>query len=496
MNHSDSRNDSDESTNYISIYHAESDSEIEKNDPTKKVAVLENLIEFILTCFKDKQTENIFEKIVLYISKNLNAGYVSISIIQQDKETVKTLAVAKHGSLIENFQYNISGFPLKNQNDICLYAENVQNIYPDFKLLTDFNAESFICFPLRDSSGKVEAFLSMIDDKPRKDINQISNIFRILGVFVAGQMQRIYGEKRIRENEFFFMELQKAAFIGTYKCDFADDYWESSEVLDQIFGIDSTYNRSIKGWLNIVHPDDKEMMQNYLFDEVFNKQQHFDKEYRIQRVSDNTTRWVHGQGLVKFKDNKALKMIGTIRDITQRKNYEEALKENEVLLHFAQQASGSGLWNWNIKTNKIKWTPDFFTLFGLDAEKDLATFNIWSNCIHPEDKKATIDKLNSSINEHKKLAIEYRIVHPDGKILWIFTTGETTYDNYGDPLYIAGICIDITSQKKIEQELIRSLNEQKTLNSFFVDRELRMIELKKEINSLLLQLGYDKKYDC
>lgn len=140
-------------------------------------------------------------------------------------------------------------------------------------------------------------------------------------------------EEALKESEYFFKESQKAAFIGSYKTDFIKGYWVSSEVLDRIFGIDKEYNRSIQGWLNIVHPDDKEMIDQYLREEVILKRQPFNKEYRIVRISDGEPRWIYGLGIVEF-DNQGniISMIGTIQDITQRKHAELLIQEknNEI----------------------------------------------------------------------------------------------------------------------------------------------------------------------
>lgn len=147
-------------------------------------------------------------------------------------------------------------------------------------------------------------------------------------------------EKALRESEYFFRESQKAAFIGSYKTDFKAGLWESSEVLDRIFGIDKTYNRSVEGWLNITHPDDKRMMNQYLSNEVLKKHGPFDKEYRIIRKNDGEMRWVHGMGKVEVDSKNNVKsLVGTIQDITERKLKEETLRKlNQTLVALSKSS--------------------------------------------------------------------------------------------------------------------------------------------------------------
>lgn len=124
----------------------------------------------------------------------------------------------------------------------------------------------------------------------------------------------------LKQSEFFFRESQKAAKIGSYKTDFIVGLWESSEVLDEIFGIDKNYNRSIKGWLDIVYDDEKIELENYLNTEIIEKRLDFNKEYRICRINDKQIRWVLGLGSCKFNENgNIISMIGTVQDITDRK---------------------------------------------------------------------------------------------------------------------------------------------------------------------------------
>ena len=141
------------------------------------------------------------------------------------------------------------------------------------------------------------------------------------------QTRRKLMEESLLESEYFFRASQRAGNIGSYKTDFRKGFWESSEVLDEIFGIDRDYCRSIQGWLDIVHPDDREMMNRYLAEEVIGKRQPFSKAYRIIRKSDGETRWLNGMGKVTFDtDDNVISLTGTIQDITERKLADEEIR--------------------------------------------------------------------------------------------------------------------------------------------------------------------------
>ncbi len=130
----------------------------------------------------------------------------------------------------------------------------------------------------------------------------------------------------LEESKYFLMKSQEVAHIGSYVFDVKNDRWISSPNLDTIFGIPASYEKSAESWLNIIHPDDIEMMQEHLLGHVLSHKKPFDKEYRIIRLDDKVPRWVWGLGELEMDSaGNPVRMIGTIQDITERKNAESSL---------------------------------------------------------------------------------------------------------------------------------------------------------------------------
>jgi PAS domain S-box-containing protein len=167
--------------------------------------------------------------------------------------------------------------------------------------------------------------------------------------------ERKRAEGALRESEYFFRESQRAARIGSYKTDFTTGFWESSEVLDEIFGIGRDYSRRVQGWLEIVHPDDRELLDRYLRDEVIAKCRPFAREYRIIRQNDREVRWVSGFGDVSFDaDGSILSMIGTIQDITDRKRAEQDVRSREQQLRSYLDGAGDAIYAVEVATGRIR----------------------------------------------------------------------------------------------------------------------------------------------
>ncbi len=144
-----------------------------------------------------------------------------------------------------------------------------------------------------------------------------------------------------RESEDRLKMSQRVSRIGHYVLDFTTGLWTSSEVLDEIFGIDNTFERTFARWIRIVHSLDRKAVEKHFKSDVVAERQPFDKEYRIVRQNDGEIRWLHGLGYLETDGDGMLRtMFGTIQDITERRELEERLHQSEKMQAIGQLAGG------------------------------------------------------------------------------------------------------------------------------------------------------------
>jgi len=141
-------------------------------------------------------------------------------------------------------------------------------------------------------------------------------------------------ERDLEQTAFFLEESQALARIGSYVLEISTGKWTSSNTLNEIFGINDNFKKTLDSWTEFIHPDQREDMMSYFLTDVLSEHQSFNREYRILRQNDKEERWVHGLGKLEFDmDGNPILMKGTIQDVTLRKVAEQKLKkEHEFVL--------------------------------------------------------------------------------------------------------------------------------------------------------------------
>lgn len=173
-------------------------------------------------------------------------------------------------------------------------------------------------------------------------------------------------------------------------------------------------------------------------------------------TNGNLPMYVHLSGIVTEDGEQCLI---TAVDFTESKRTKEKLLQATERLSLAQRVAGVGVWDWDMQTGKLNWSPELFSLFGLDPEQSSATFDVWRSLLIPNDRQITEDRINEAIRDRKQLLNDYQIVTPSGQVRWISAVGNTQYAGNGKPLRMMGVCFDITERKQMEEEL-KKLNEE------------------------------------
>ena len=256
-------------------------------------------------------------------------------------------------------------------------------------------------------------------------------------------------EQTVKESEDFLKEIQLIARLGTYDLDMTTGLWKSSEIMDSILGIDGNFVKSIEGWVSLLHPDWKGIMNDYFLNEVVGKGNKFDKEYKIIRKNDGEERWVHGMGKLTFNsENKPIRMVGTIRDITDRKSVEEELRKSRDELQDYFENDISADYVTTPEGKLIDCNKTFLELFGITDKNQLDKINVSDYYKNPLSRKELIE----TIKKNKRVSnYEVEFILPDQKRISAILMMAGVFSGSGELQKIRGYIVDITDKKRAEE---------------------------------------------
>lgn len=147
-------------------------------------------------------------------------------------------------------------------------------------------------------------------------------------------------------------------------------------------------------------------------------------------------------------------IIVIVRDITKRKIVEEKIKEKDKLLLETQKIAKIFSFIWDLKTNIVTWTDEFYRLIQKKPWEFENTPEEFLNYVHPQDKQSLILEIESTIKNKSNLYVEYRFITPDKKVIYLSTEAKLKINKKGNPIKMIGFTQDITDRKLNELELI------------------------------------------
>ncbi len=310
-----------------------------------------------------------------------------------------------------------------------------------------------------------------------------------LSVYVVDISKQKNSEIALIKKETFLKEIQSIAQLGTYIWDFSTNSWEGSEILDNIYGIDASFDKSTEGWNTIIHPDWREEVYNYFIHEVVEQKQKFDKVYQIIRQNDRSIRWVHGIAKVEFNEQGEPTFLkGTLRDITDIKNTEIAIVENEKKLKKGELIAKFGYWELHLNNSLFYSSEGSREIYGTNKEKltldEIRSFRL------PEYQEMMDKALKDLIENKTPYKIEFKIKREnDGAIRDIVSVAE--HDLLTNTIF--GTIQDITDRKQLEKaveqnaEQIRILSKaiaQSTVTTVITDTKGNIVFVNPKFTEL------------
>ena len=263
-----------------------------------------------------------------------------------------------------------------------------------------------------------------------------------------------HSEAALRAQELRYRLVVEAANDALWDWDLSTDQTDWSDRLRTLFGHDPQgIDRTSSFWEEQLHPDDRERVLRGLGAALEGSGEAWRQEYRFRRA-DGSYATVYDRGrIVRDEGGRATRMVGSMMDLSEQKAAEREAKEREHRLRLAMECAATGMWDWDVATDTVSWSPECYVIHGLKPGEFDGTAEGFDRLLHPEDRTRVWEHVRAAVKQQTKYTWEFRIVRPSGEVRWVANLGRALYDEQGQPVRMIGTLTDITDRKHFEEAL-------------------------------------------
>jgi PAS domain S-box-containing protein len=285
-----------------------------------------------------------------------------------------------------------------------------------------------------------------------------------IGAFIDITRMR-EAEKALRESESRLSLAQKAGKVGVFDWDLTTNETVWSPEMEDIFGVPSGQCEKVyDDWASRVYPEDLQRVERFFLQWMLSGRDAEECEYRFTK--NDEMRWVSFKGRIFYgTGGKPLRMIGTIVDITERKQAEEKVRQSEARLMKAQRLAKVGDWEWMAGKDEVVWSKELYDIFGRDPELPPPGYRERPGIYTPESWARLGHAVKRALTSGESYELELELVREDGRTKrWIIARGEAVRNDDGRVIGLRGTVQDITERKRAEEERERFLKQLEMAN--------------------------------
>jgi len=286
------------------------------------------------------------------------------------------------------------------------------------------------------------------NSRPDKD-----NVGRILGV--EGVIRDITENKRMKEalqeSEELYRLLVTEINDGFFKTDSQGILTFANDALAGIYGFDTPDDCIGKHIMDFVAPSARERAGQIFSEAVSGGKVPTSFEIPTLRINGEVVQ-TEVKPTVIFQQDGAVITQGLLIDISERKRAEDALRKNEERLDLALRATQDAIWDWDLVTNILYYSPHWWSMVGYEENELVADPDLYRRLMHPEDLERADHVVSEAIASEPSFEIETRLRHKEGHYVPVLSRGFILRDDTGKAVRVSGTNTDLTEHKKVEEE--------------------------------------------
>jgi len=184
----------------------------------------------------------------------------------------------------------------------------------------------------------------------------------------------------------------------------------------------------------------------------------------------------------------------SVRYAIERTEARARIRLSEARLIEAQRIAHIGTWTWDADTGSVLWSDELYRIAGLDPGQTASSYADQARVFLPESWARLNRAVDSSRKTGEAYALELELLRPDGSTRWVQAVGGVRRGARKQVDGLLGTVQDITERKRTEFALKEQLEELRNWQDVTIGREMKMIELKREVNELLALAGQPARY--
>lgn len=203
-----------------------------------------------------------------------------------------------------------------------------------------------------------------------------------------------------------------------------------------------------------VHPDDQAEVMATVQDFLRGQVGRCEAEFRFRKQAGDYL-WIHSKWLIVEWDEqgKPARLVGTHADITERKQTEELLRRQHEMLARTERIAHLGSWEWEIKTDQVRWSEELFRIFQRDPARGAPSYTEHPQLYVAEDMARLREVVDACVSGGTPYEVELRAIRADGTLRHCIARGQAAYDSAGRIVRLVGSFQDITERKQAETAL-------------------------------------------
>ena len=218
----------------------------------------------------------------------------------------------------------------------------------------------------------------------------------------------------------------------------------------------------VSAWERLVHPEDRRLAIEATNSLAHGGHATFEAEFRLRHKEGYYVNVLsRGYPVRREPDGPVVRIVGTHLDLTNQKQAEAALRESEERLRLAFIAAQEGVWDWNLETGAVVYSPRWIEMLGYDRSEIEPHVSAWERLIHPDDVGTAVRLSESLERGADTYEGEFRLRHKAGHYVHVLSRGFPIRRDAGGPVVrIVGTHFDLTARKEAEALAERQRAEQ------------------------------------